>query len=242
MTDVSDQTTLGPFQLPRRRTATTGLVLVLCLIPAAVDPFPTPPDSVVPCVPCHSQQGNQQVGEWLASPYSQTEGGRGCIDCHGRRCAGTHDGNARNGRPAATAPRGPAAAARLTVTAVCTSDGVEVEVVVANLGTGHDLPTGSPERILVLEVSARREDGVPLAQRPAGAPGRIFVKHLPTGNSEAYRLRLAPFETDVSRYRFVSAGRHSARVTARLALSPASGNSYEIARTTTMCRAPGAAP
>ena len=94
----------------------------------------------------------------------------------------------------------------------------------ANLGAGHDLPTGPPERALVLEVAARSLDGLPLL------------------GSESHRLRLAPFETDVSRYRFVSSAGGPVHVTARLLLTPASGSAVEIATNTSECRGPGAAP
>jgi len=198
--------------------ATFSLVLLLCLSPGAVDLSSGPPDSVAPCVPCHSRPGNDQVGEWLASPYSQAEGGRGCVDCHGSRCSGSRGGEATSA----------GTAGRLTVTAVCSEDAVEAEVVVANLGAGHDLPSASPDRILLLEVSARREDGLSLS-------------NLGAQRSRIQLTRLAPFETDVSRHRFVSAGRHSAHITARLVLSR-SGILSEIASTTTRCRVYRATP
>ena len=47
----------------------------------------------------------------------------------------------------------PGAAVRLAVTALCSGDGIDAEVVVANLGAGHDLPTGPVGRALVLEVA-----------------------------------------------------------------------------------------
>lgn len=222
--------------------------------------LPAPPDSVVSCLPCHNQPGNDPVGEWLVSPYSQAEGGRGCVDCHGRHCRRTGGSEARDRRDDDTgspSPASPAAAVQLTVTAFCSGDGVEAEVVVTNLGAGHDLPTGPPERTLVLDVAARGPAGLPLLPRAKsgrsasglarhGAPGRVFVKYLPDGNSEIYRSRLAPFETDVSRYRFVSPGRDAAQYTvevnARLRLLPVSGSPVEIASTTTVCRTSSTAP
>jgi hypothetical protein len=200
------------------RWATFSLVLLLCLSPGAVDLTSEPPASVAPCVPCHSRPGSDQVGEWLASPYSQAEGGRGCVGCHGSRCSGIRDRKA----PSAGAP------GRLTVTAVCSGEAVEAEVVLANLGAGHDLPSASPHRTLLLEVSARREDGLSLS-------------NLGAQRSRIQLSRLAPFATDVSRHRFVSAGRHAAHITARLLLSR-SGILSEIDSTTTRCRVSGATP
>ena len=75
-------------------------------------------------VPCHNRGVSNQVAEWLASPYSEARGGRGCTDCHDRYCSG-------NGEDPENA----------------------VEVAISNVGVGHDLPTGPSERTLVLEVS-----------------------------------------------------------------------------------------
>ena len=199
--------------------AVFGLLLWL----GASGPSP-PPDSVAPCAPCHNRPGDDPVGEWLASPYSQPNGGRQCVDCHGQRCRHSAGGDARDDRTTRLARQSPGSAVRLTVTALCSGDGIEAEVVVANLGAGHDLPTGPPERALVLEVAARSPDGLPL-------PG-----------AGSHRLRLAPFETDVSRYRFTPSAREPVQVTARLTLTPASGTRLEIARDTAACRAPGAPP
>ena len=221
-----------------------GLYLLLGPGLATVS-LPSLPDSVLPCVPCHNRKDSDQVREWLASPYSQTEGGRGCPDCHAPRCSGNGDAGARKGT--VTAPlRSPATAERLTVTAVCSSNGVDAEVVVTNLGSGHDLPTGPAGRTLVLEVTARTHDGLPLILRARSGlpvlavgstvtPRRIFVKDPAGRSSETYRSRLAPFETDVSRYRFVSPGRGSARVTARLVLFPVAGTPLEIASAESVC-------
>jgi hypothetical protein len=177
------------------------------------------------------------VGEWLTSPYSQAQGGRACTDCHEPRCSG-HDGaGTPRGSPAAP-PESLRDAARLTVVTTCSGEAVEAEVVVTNLGAGHDLPTGPAERRLVLDVTALGGDGLPLLPRAGShpSPGRIFVKQLPHGSPRAYRSRLAPFETDVSRYRFVPSGPGPARVTARLALVTGSGTPFEIASTTTQCQ------
>jgi hypothetical protein len=216
--------------------ATLGLLLCLG---AGTGGTPAPLEAVAPCLPCHHQPGSDPVGEWLISPYSQAEGGRGCPDCHEPRCSGNSNARNRSGAPAEP-PGSLREAARLTVAATCSGDAVEAEVVVTNLGAGHDLPTGPAERRLVLDVTAHGRNGVPLLPQAGsgGSPGRVFVKRLPDSLSRAYRSRLAPFETDVSRYRFVLSGPGTAQVTARLALVTASGTPFEIASTTTPCRFP----
>jgi hypothetical protein len=228
----------------RRRAVAAGLFLLLCPCLGTVS-LNSLPDSVRPCLPCHNREESDQVREWLASPYSQAKGGRTCPDCHGPRCSGNGDPRSRSGTIAAP-PRRPATSERLKVTAVCSSSGVDAEVVVTNLGSGHDLPTGPPARTLVMEVTAQTQDGLPLPPRArsglpvlavgsTATPRRIFVKD-PAGRSpETYRSRLAPFETDVSRYRFVSPGRGPARVKARLVLYPVTGIPLEIASAESVC-------
>ena len=71
-----------------RAAVTAALVAFLSLILATAGPTPVP-DSVRPCTPCHNRAGSDQVGEWLASPYSEKIGGRGCTDCHGDLLAGS---------------------------------------------------------------------------------------------------------------------------------------------------------
>ena len=105
------------------------------------------PDSVTPCTPCHRGGERNQIAEWLASPYSEREGGLGCTDCHPGRCRG----NPGTGSPGLGIPSTGAdalhAATRLTVKPVCAGEVVTAEVVVANIGVGHLLPTGPAGRL-----------------------------------------------------------------------------------------------
>ena len=205
---------------------------------ALITALAQPPEPVRRCAPCHNRPGNDQIGEWLDSPYSQVEGGLGCAGCHGGLCRGNGAGP-KDRTAAAAARHNPPGAARLTLAAVCAKDRVEAEVVVANLGTGHDLPTGPARRTLVLEVTAHDSAGLPLPAQGVGnvaePASRVYVKYAPVGSSLTHRSRLAPFESDVSRYRFVSTGRGQAVVRARLVLIPAAGSRLEIAKVTSVC-------
>ncbi|MGD8374885.1 MAG: hypothetical protein PVF68_01990 [Acidobacteriota bacterium] len=197
-----------------------------------------PPEPVRSCAPCHHRAGNDPVGEWLASPYSQIEGGRGCADCHGEKCSGNGEG----ARPFPRA-RVPGAAAHLTLSAACSKGRVEAEAVVTNLGAGHDLPTGPVDRSLVLQVTAHDREGVPLSTEnsaPAAGPAARRVFAGGTGCEGARsRGRLAPFETDVSRYSFLHRGAGPVRVRARLFLTPRAGPCREIAGATSVCNPSG---
>jgi hypothetical protein len=210
------------------------------------------PDSVRPCLPCHSGGERDQIGEWLESPYSETEGGRGCVDCHGRSCLGNPDARVL-GSDTGLQSESLQEAARLTVTAICSDSAVEAEVAVSNVGVGHLLPTGAGERTLILEVAAHDRNRTPLtlwegsrhprdAGPTAGGAGRLFVKNTLPGSSTTFKPRLLPFATDVSRYRFVPPEDGSARVSARLILASAAAPRLEIASTATDCRPSGETP
>jgi hypothetical protein len=175
------------------------------------------PDTVAPCVPCHHGARSDQVGEWLASPYSEPEGGRGCSDCHGPAC----DARGAGGAPPDGPSSSPSEAGRVSVSAVCSRYAVEVEVAIFNVAAGHSYPTGPAARSLVLEVDARDRDRPPLPLR-AGARRR----HVP---------RLAPFAIDVSRSRFGAARDGRARVFVRLVLVEAGVPPSDIAEVETLC-------
>jgi hypothetical protein len=96
-----------------RAALTAALVVFLSLILATAGPTPLP-DSVRPCMPCHYRAGSDQVGEWLASPYSEKVGGRGCVDCHGGECP--------DGRDEADLP-GLRKAVRLSIMTGCSGGG-----------------------------------------------------------------------------------------------------------------------
>lgn len=164
-------------------------------------------------MPCHNRAGGDQVGEWLASPYSEKVGGRGCTDCHGGECP--------DGREAADLPS-LRKAVRLSITAGCSGGGVNIEVAVSNVGAGHLLPSGSGKRNLMLEVTANDGDRSSL-------PWRIGLRH----------LQLPPFSTDISRYRFASPYGGPVHISARLALISSNSRPLEIAETVTVCGAIG---
>jgi hypothetical protein len=188
---------------------------LLCLILTAAGSSPLP-DSVKPCRPCHGRGGSGQVAEWLVSPYSEAEGGRGCADCHDERCSG--NGGPREQVDLASIRE----AVLLKITASCAGAAVDVEVAVSNVGVGHLLPSSAGERDLVLSVGAKDHERE-LAPWPAGSS----------------RLQLPPFSTEVSRYRFISPHSGPVHVSARLTLGQADERILEVAEATTVCSTTG---
>lgn len=242
------ETNRGPLFGWRRTVA-----VFLCILPSLSSTPSSLPDSVLACVPCHNRGDSDQVAEWLASPYRETQGGRGCADCHGPLCSGNGHARTLAGDLSAGEPRAPIEAARLTVSAIFSGDAVKAEVAVSNVGVGHLLPTGSRERTLVLEVAAHDQNGSPLplwdGSRHPGvrqATARVSERGPTRGTSSenpvTIRPRLRPFATDVRRYRFVAPESGPAHVSARLLLEPASGPPFEMASTSTVCRPPGETP
>jgi hypothetical protein len=135
----------------------------------------------------------------------------------------------------------------LTVIVVCRGDSLEAEVAVANVGVGHDLPTGPADRILLLEVVARGPNDNPLVLESgprlpprvpgtAAAAGKIFARDSRASISPDPGKPLAPFATDVSHYRFAAPHIGPTQVTARLLLGQTEGELNEIANTVTLCR------
>ncbi|NUQ07116.1 MAG: hypothetical protein HUU31_24760 [Anaerolineae bacterium] len=137
------------------------------------------------CAACHSGEFwsvsiYNSFGEWLDSPYSDPAAGKTCQDCHMPPAGATTFVDLPPdvtqhvpGRDPATIfshrMPGAADAALLAEAAVLTvgaerSDGeVSVTVTVINSGAGHDLPTDSPLRAVILLVEAADADGQPLA-------------------------------------------------------------------------------
>jgi hypothetical protein len=173
-----------------------------------------------------------QVGEWLASPYSASEGGLGCIDCHGRSCSGTKRGEFFDRASSGDNLESLRQAVRLALTATWNGDVVEAEVAVTNVGAGHHLPTGSSTRSLALELVAQDPNSQPL--RPCAEPRSPSVS--------TRGIRLAPFGTHVSHCRFEAPGDGPAQVNVRLLLVPAEGDPVEIASTAAVCRNPALPP
>ena len=191
-----------------------------------------------------------QVSEWLASPYSATEGGLGCTSCHDAQCRGRPGFGRVDGASSGTRIESLRAAASLTVNLVCAGSVVSAEVAVTNVGVGHHLPTGPAARLLVLEVAARGPRGVPLrlGTRPrlaGGLPasgGKVFALGSHSAATPPRHSPLAPFATDVSTYRFTAPDGEPAEVTARLVLVSIDGDFVEIAGATASCPDPGVAP
>jgi len=134
------------------------------------------------CAPCHfgSFWGTQvynSFGEWLDSPYNDTENGKTCQDCHMPPTGATHftrpdkGGIERNPDEIFSHKMLGAMdesllqnAVTMTVTASLENDEVTVLVDITNDLTGHHVPTDSPLRHLLLLVQAVDADGAELPQ------------------------------------------------------------------------------
>jgi hypothetical protein len=141
------------------------------------------------CAPCHFGQFWDTVvynsfGEWLASPYSDPsyEGARTCQQCHMPAPTLLDGTPITNVAPEAGGiERDPlsihahtfpgASSEELLQNAVTMSvhvdaqdDEVTIRVEITNDRTGHDVPTDSPLRHLILLVQPTDSGGVPLAQ------------------------------------------------------------------------------
>lgn len=155
-------------------------------------------------------------GEWLESPYSNPtyDGAATCQQCHmpapsmlgGKALTNVAPSKGGIDRDPMSihAHTSPGAMSiellqnALTMSAVAqrSSDAVHVDVSITNDRTGHDVPTDSPLRHLILLVRARDESGNPLAQVSgptvpewggvgdpergyyAGLPGKVYAKIL----------------------------------------------------------------
>ncbi len=206
------------------------------------------------CAPCHygvfgGVVGNNMVtggtviynsyGEWLNSPYSDPETGKTCQDCH-MPVLDTQvsvfpekGGIPRDYTPFHSHYMPGAADEKLlqnSVSLVSSAHRVggqlQVQVSVTNDQTGHDIPTDSPNRsmILVIEVVDAQGKTVNLLQGPvnpawsgnySGTPGKTFAKVLRddwTGETPTAAYwrpvtvvedgRLAPLATDATQYTF----------------------------------------
>lgn len=174
------------------------------------------------CAACHTASFwgvpiYQSFAEWVASPYSDPEEGQTCQDCHMRPDGQTTNfapgraGQERNPETIASHTFPGAGDADLLQNAVsmyayARSDGnqIIVEVEIRNDLTGHDVPTDSPLRQLILLVEARDGLGRPLEQLAgsevpewggSGDPDLGYFGGLP---GKAYAKVLAEMWTDVS--------------------------------------------
>lgn len=171
------------------------------------------------CAPCHygifwDTLVYNSYGEWLDSPYSDPKTGKTCQDCH------TPSPTLLNGAPITNVAPGkggierdpktihahtfPGAASQellqnalsMTADATRSADKIIVKVILINDQTGHDIPTDSPLRQMILLVEASDAKGNLLPQSEgevipewggigdpqkgyyAGLPGKGFAKIL----------------------------------------------------------------
>jgi hypothetical protein len=142
-------------------------------------------------------------GEWLDSPYSDPETGETCQDCHMPPEGETPyfvypdkgglirhpDDISNHDMLGVTDVDFLQESVTMTTTAAIENGRVVVEVDIVNDNTGHHVPTGAPQRHLILVVQAVDENGepLPLAEGPllpewtgnyAGRPGEAYAKVL----------------------------------------------------------------
>jgi len=137
------------------------------------------------CAPCHygvfwDSVVYNSFGEWLASPYSDAATGKTCQQCHmpaptvldGRPMTNVAPGQGGLERdpmsiPAHTFPGASSVdllqnAVTMTASARRADRKIAVEVRIVNDKTGHDVPTDSPLRQMILLVRATDSSGRPL--------------------------------------------------------------------------------
>ena len=220
------------------------------------------------CAPCHygvfggvvgpgSVTGGTVIynsyGEWLNSPYSNSKTGKTCQQCHmtisdadwfvypergglTRDYIELHD----HTMPGVADETLLQNSVTMNSTARREGEQIKVEVSITNDNVGHDIPTDSPIRSLILVVEALDENGnvLSLTQGPVnpaysgdfgGLPGKTFAKILkdewtgetPTGAywrpvSLVEDTRLAALATDVTRYSFAAPANVGATIKVRL--------------------------
>lgn len=206
------------------------------------------------CAPCHygvfggvvgsgTVSGGTVIynsyGEWLNSPYSDPKTGKTCQDCHmpvkdvnffvfpeqggiTRDYVPFHE----HQMPGVTDETLMKNAVTMNGDATHAGSQLQVKVSITNDRTGHDVPTDSPSRSMMLVVEALDADGkpLPLSQGPVlpdwtgnytGKPGKAFAKILrddwtgETPTAAYWRpvtiiedTRLAALETDTSSFSF----------------------------------------
>jgi hypothetical protein len=192
-------------------------------------------------------------GEWLESPYSDPKTGKTCQQCHMTRSDADWFVYAERGgltrdyaelhnhtMPGVTDEKLLQNSVTMKSTARRAGDQIKVEVSITNDNVGHDIPTDSPIRSLILVVEALDENGnvLSLTEGPinpaysgnfGGQPGKTFAKILkdewtgetPTGAywrpvSIVEDTRLAALATDVTRYSFATPTKGAATIKVRL--------------------------
>ncbi|MCR4412739.1 MAG: hypothetical protein NUV77_09980, partial [Thermoguttaceae bacterium] len=186
------------------------------------------------CAPCHEgvvlgTHAYSEYSEWLASPYAQR--GVQCQDCHMARMAGTDTKAVASHGPTCERARLLRSHLDLSVTGSRKTDSLEIIVELRARDIGHRMPTGYPDRALLVWVSARDTKGRELAlldgpRLPpvagignpregnlAGQPGRMYAKSLEgldgtqpvpywRSNRVAFDTRLQPDQSDRLHFRF----------------------------------------
>jgi hypothetical protein len=133
------------------------------------------------CAPCHfADFWNTTIynsyGEWLLSPYSDPETGQTCQDCHmpplgATQFASDEAGGLTRDPTTIFSHRMPGAldldllqdALEMRVQAERETGSLRVTVSLYNDNTGHNIPTDSPLRHMLLIVEAYDTQGIPLA-------------------------------------------------------------------------------
>jgi hypothetical protein len=178
-------------------------------------------------------------GEWLNSPYSDAKSGKTCQQCHMQVSDANYfvfpemGGHVRDYdelhnhyMPGAADADLLKNTVKLDSTAQRSGDQLSVKVSITNTGAGHDVPTDSPNRQMILVVEATDANGSPLALKAgpvnpdwagnfAGQPGKTFMKLLrdewtgetPTGAywrpiTVVEDTRLAALATDTQQFTF----------------------------------------
>jgi hypothetical protein len=166
------------------------------------------------CAPCHfgvfwDTVVYDSFGEWLRSPYSREGKGKTCQDCHMPSTgteffASPEKGGLKRDPNTVFSHKMPGArdigllqnAVSMTLEAERLPEGIRVKTKVVNDLTGHDVPTDSPLRHLILVVRAYGSNASELSLKAgpvlpewcgsgnpadgyyAGLPGKVFVKLL----------------------------------------------------------------
>ena len=134
------------------------------------------------CAPCHygvfwDTVVYNSFGEWLASPYNDPETGKTCQNCHmpvtgATQFARTDQGGETRDASTIFSHLMPGAsnvdllqnAVSLDITAHRDGEHLVVDVNIINDKTGHDVPTDSPLRQMILLVTANDLNGTVLQQ------------------------------------------------------------------------------
>ena len=179
------------------------------------------------CAPCHfgvfwDTVVYNSYGEWLASPYSDPQTGKTCQQCHmpaptvldGKEITNVAPGLGGVQRdplsihahtfPGAADQALLQNAVTMDVQTILEGDALKVDVSISNDLTGHDVPTDSPLRHLILVVRASDSQGIFLEQLEGpvipewggvGDPEEGYYAGLP---GKAYAKVLTEFWTEIS--------------------------------------------